>query len=106
MMDTHTAEVTSEALLHKDPSSRVDGLTRRAKYFMDKWRHFGLSPVTCSDTLSLQALMSVPKLLCPTLGARPTTGAGTVEVRLRHPHYLFGDTICFLLILVSRLVDR
>jgi hypothetical protein len=33
-------------------------------------------------------------------------GASSLEARLRHPHHLFGDAVCILLILVSRLVDR
>ncbi len=44
-MHAHTAEVVSEARLHKGASRQVEGLTRRAKYFVDDRRHFGLSPV-------------------------------------------------------------
>src|SRR5689334_11406297 len=54
----------------------------------------------------MQVLMSVPRLLGLTLGTRSAAGASALELRLMHPQHLFGDTICFPLIVVLRLVDR
>jgi hypothetical protein len=105
-MHAHAREIVAEARLQKEAGRQVDGLTRRAKYFVDNRRRFGLSPATCPDTLSLQALMSVPRLLRLTLRARSTAGASALELWLRHPHHLFGDAVCFLLVDVSRSIYR
>src|SRR5258706_10368797 len=60
--------------------------------------------------ISLAGLEALPLylllLFCLTLGARSVTGAGTLELRLGHPHYLLSDALCFVLVGVAGLVDR
>jgi hypothetical protein len=46
--------------------------------------------------------VSVAELLRLTLRAPSTTGTSALKLWLRHPHHLFGDTVCFLLMGVSR----
>ena len=45
-MDSYTTEVLPEMRLHEVSSSHVDGLTRRAKCFVDNRRHFIPAPVS------------------------------------------------------------
>jgi hypothetical protein len=45
-------------------------------------------------------------LLIKAIHTPPNGSTSALELRLRHPHHLFGDAVCFLLEDVSRLVDH
>ena len=50
--------------------------------------------------------MFLARLLRRITGVPFATGASALESRLWHPHDVFGDAVCLLLVVVCRLVDR
>ena len=73
---------------------------------MDDGRCFNLSRVAGLNALGLQALGFLARLVRLTLGTPSSAGASALEPRLRHPHHLFGDAVCFLLVDVAGSIYR
>src|SRR5262245_61518037 len=104
-MHAHAGEVVTEAWLHEGTSRQIEALAGRAQYFVDDGRCYNLSRVVRLDVFRLKALLFLKRLLRPAFGVRSTGDTSTLDLWLRHPHHLLGDVVCFLLILVSWLVE-
>ena len=75
---------------------------------MDDGRRCGSVPSRLTGRASSpQALMSLAQAAPPgTRGTLRRRHKRACELRLGHAHHLFGEAVCFLLIVVSRLVNR
>ncbi|HVP56159.1 MAG TPA: hypothetical protein VMU45_14310 [Candidatus Eisenbacteria bacterium] len=72
---------------------------------MNDWRYFDLIAAARRCAPDGKALLRVRRLLDLIFGAGAATGTSALEVSL-WPHYLFGDAVGFLLMFVSRSVER
>ncbi len=85
-MHSNTREVVAEMWFHECSRRRIERLAGPAQCFVDDERYCGLSH-----------------------GASPpgyATGRAALELRLRCPHYLFGNAVCFLFIVIALAFNR
>jgi hypothetical protein len=106
-VDADGAEVVTEAGFEEGPYGRIER-PARAKAVQEIIGN-GVTGHACKASgFSLHASFLFLIFLTDRAGGA-TFGAartGWLDHRCRHPHHLFGDTVCFLLISVSRLIDH
>ena len=85
-MHPNTRKVVAGTWFHKRSRRRIERLASPAQCFVDDGRYHGLS-----------------------YGAKPpgcATGPAALELRLRHSHYLLGNAVGFLFIVIARVFNR
>jgi hypothetical protein len=98
---THVVEVVLKSLLEKAQRRRIERLARGAQCCVNICRDLDPSHIAGTGGLQSMALVvAQPIGLTPI--ARSATSASVLPPRLRQAHYLFGEAVCLLLVLIAR----